>query len=42
MSKIKRRSFLKYTSAGASFLAVDRLFGNLFAAQSTFEKRRLC
>jgi thiosulfate reductase/polysulfide reductase chain A len=38
MSKIKRRSFLKYTTAGASFLAVDRLFGNLFAAQSTFEK----
>ncbi len=38
MSKIKRRSFLKYTSAGASFLAVDRLFGNLFAAQSTFER----
>jgi thiosulfate reductase/polysulfide reductase chain A len=38
MSKIKRRSFLKYTSAGASFLAVDRVFGNLFAAQSTFEK----
>lgn len=38
MSKIKRRSFLKYASAGASFLAVERLFGNLFAAQSTFER----